>query len=396
MKTVAALALLWIGVCQATPVQLDDLQLEDELRPFAPPELPFFPLLFPEQNEQSGSALWNSGKYQGDIVLNEEQERLIQLNSSERNAMRYEANTWIPVNKVIPFEFAPNVFTDQEKSNIIEWLKEFERNSCLTVRPRTNEADYVQIFNDPGKCYSRLGREGGMQQISLGRPQPGRGHCIWKSTVIHEFMHAAGFWHEQSRQDRDQYIRVAMENVRTNMRHNFNKAPARWSVDIGNYDYQSVMQYKSTAFSMNGEKTMIRRDGKTDELGQPTYGSFTKDDIYKLNKLYKCGNTGPVTPAPTTQAPTTRPTTQQPTTGSGSCVDKKGSTYCTRRTGYCNHSYKPYRDHMSRNCRKTCGACNQSTCEDIASNCNAYINFCSYSQPGDGLDRYCRKTCNKC
>jgi len=334
MKAVAVLALLWVGVCHASPLQFDDIQFDDGQPPFAPPAPPFFPA------EDEQAAMWNSGKYQGDIVLTEEQER--QLNSPERNALKYESSTWIPVNKVIPFTFKPNVFTESEKQQITEWLKEFEKYTCLTVKPRTNENDYVEIFDDGG-CYSYIGRVGGKQPVSLGRPKPGYGHCIFKSTVLHEFMHASGFWHEQSRQDRDQYITVALQNVQDGMQGQFDIAPSSRSEDIGTYDYKSVMQYKSTAFTKNGGKTMIRKDGSNEELGQPTDGTFTQGDIGKLRALYKCGDTGETTVA----------TTVAPTTEGVLCED--GAWWCPNYSQYCN--WQQYRDYMHQHCAKTCGAC---------------------------------------
>lgn len=52
-----------------------------------------------------------------------------------------------------------------------------------------------------------VGRVGGKQDLSLADP------CQRVGIIEHEFMHALGFWHEQSRVDRDEYVTVRWENI---------------------------------------------------------------------------------------------------------------------------------------------------------------------------------------
>ena len=57
------------------------------------------------------------------------------------------------------------------------------------------------------RCNADVGRKTGRQSISLGDG------CLHKSVVVHEIGHVIGFWHEQNRPDRDDYVTVYSNNI---------------------------------------------------------------------------------------------------------------------------------------------------------------------------------------
>ena len=57
------------------------------------------------------------------------------------------------------------------------------------------------------RCSSNVGRQGGNQTVSLDDG------CITPTSVKHELMHAIGFYHEQSRRDRDKFVIIHRDNI---------------------------------------------------------------------------------------------------------------------------------------------------------------------------------------
>ncbi|XP_070686495.1 high choriolytic enzyme 1-like [Pempheris klunzingeri] len=171
-----------------------------------------------------------------------------------------------------------SVYSSREVSIIERGLQSFHDVSCLRFVRRSDQRDYLNIQSLNG-CYSYIGRRGNGQDLSLQRSG-----CVYHDTVQHEVLHALGFHHEQKRSDRDQYIRVLLENVTPGMEHNFDTVN---TLNQGTtYDYGSVMHYSKYAFSKNNQPTLVAIPDPTVEFGRAT--EMSAKDIIRLNRLYNC------------------------------------------------------------------------------------------------------------
>lgn len=65
-----------------------------------------------------------------------------------------------------------------------------------------------------GRCWSYVGKFGGAQIVSLQAPDEKGPNCLGsEGRAIHELLHALGLFHEQSRADRDKFVKIQLENV---------------------------------------------------------------------------------------------------------------------------------------------------------------------------------------
>ena len=60
-------------------------------------------------------------------------------------------------------------------------------------------------------------------------------------TVTHEILHAAGVYHEQSRPDRDEYVKIHWDNIQKGAETNFKKMNYYAVMDDTPYDYRSII-----------------------------------------------------------------------------------------------------------------------------------------------------------
>lgn len=105
---------------------------------------------------------------------------------------------------------------------------------------------------------------------------------------MHELGHVIGFWHEQSRPDRDQYIDVILDNVIPGFENNFDKKDENEVDSLGvGYDYNSIMHYDRDFFArFSSFATMVARD-RSIPLGMAR--ELSDLDIVQTNRLYQCG-----------------------------------------------------------------------------------------------------------
>ncbi|XP_044053670.1 high choriolytic enzyme 1-like [Siniperca chuatsi] len=179
---------------------------------------------------------------------------------------------------MIPFTIS-NVFTSGEKQMINQAMQAFHSKTCIRFVPRKNEYDYISIENKEG-CFSALGREGGSQVLSLNRQG-----CFVSGIMQHEMNHALGFQHEQTRSDRDSYVRINWENINPQMAYNFYKQATN-NLNTP-YDYSSIMHYGKTAFSIqSGRDSMTPIPNPNVEIGQRQGLSYW--DITRIKLLYGC------------------------------------------------------------------------------------------------------------
>ncbi|XP_026201449.1 meprin A subunit beta-like [Anabas testudineus] len=168
------------------------------------------------------------------------------------------------------------------KGVILKAFDQYRLKTCIDFAPWKGEENYISVFKGSG-CFSKVGnRRVGKQQLSIGS------NCDRLGTVEHEFLHALGFWHEQSRADRDDYVDIMWDRIEPGKEHNFNTYDDTVSSALGvPYDYGSVMHYSKTSFNIGSEPTIVTKIPQfIDVIGQRM--GFSASDLTKLNRLYNC------------------------------------------------------------------------------------------------------------
>jgi len=200
--------------------------------------------------------------------------------ATQRSSTNDDSNLWTsPVPYVLDKGLEMNA-----KGIVLRAFDQFRLKTCIDFKPRDSEEYYISV-EKRGGCYSYVGKvikDG--QTLSIGR------FCDTIAIAEHEFLHALGFNHEQSRYDRDDHVTIVKENIQQGRENNFRKVSQNFSTTGGlPYDYMSVMHYGKYAFTNGNGTTIVTKDPKfQDVIGQRL--EMSRLDVREVNLRYSCNS----------------------------------------------------------------------------------------------------------
>ncbi|XP_062815844.1 meprin A subunit alpha [Anolis carolinensis] len=207
--------------------------------------------------------------FEGDIIV-----------PLEKNALRNSSYRWkLPVPYIMGDSLDLNT-----RGVILQAFEMFRLKSCIDFKPYEGEKSYLQFEKLDG-CWSFVGDFQTGQNVSIGP------RCEYKDTVEHEVLHALGFYHEQSRTDRDDYVNIWWGEIIEGQEHNFNKYDDDFISDLNTpYDYESVMHYGPYSFNRNSSIPSIttKISEFNDVIGQSQ--DLSRIDLQRLNRMYNCAS----------------------------------------------------------------------------------------------------------
>jgi len=223
-------------------------------------------------NYKTSTTPWDQhkkdGKYQIAYSIDEE---------SFPNNTNYVFKSYEIDEAIEDFNTKTNIqFVPQSQANHEQWMH-FTFNSKMGLSGCSSWLGRMTNKRIWNKKQDKVGE----QDISLGRG------CDNKPVILSQIMHALGFMREHLRKDRDEHITINWENLRPAGNYQFRTCSNCETFGLP-YDTQSVTHFHGTAFSKNGEPTIIGENVINSPVKFSCYYTkgLTKLDACKINNAY--------------------------------------------------------------------------------------------------------------
>jgi uncharacterized protein (TIGR03437 family) len=177
-------------------------------------------------------------------------------------------------NATIPYRIDADIPNPQR---IMDAVAHWNANTPIRMTPYSGEANRLRFIreNNFGICFSSVGMIGGEQTIRVD-------DTCTAGALIHEIGHTVGFYHEQSRIDRDRYVSVAFENINKALVNNFNQNFA--AQEKAPYDYGSIMHYGRYSDARNVFAPTIETIPAGMSIGQLTV--LSPEELLSVRQMY--------------------------------------------------------------------------------------------------------------
>ncbi|XP_078681974.1 uncharacterized protein LOC144916625 isoform X10 [Branchiostoma floridae x Branchiostoma belcheri] len=248
-------------------------------------------------------------------------------------------------------------------------MRQWEERTCIRFVKRTTEKDYLDFYRHK-YCQCPVGRIGGRQRLSVGNG------CEFTHVMIHEIGHAIGFWHEQSRPDRDNWVEVLWDNIEPDLHTAFDKYGKAEIDSLGvEYDYGSIMHYPFNAFPRSPGLETLR---PLQTVHQQPYRQLSEKDVLQVQLMYDyCRDRTDSDLPPDANAPV--------------CDDLDASCPDWAEAGECENNI----NWMLYHCKHSCNTCD-GPCEDSESRCPQWAREGECVDNAEYMLLNCRKSCRTC
>lgn len=170
-----------------------------------------------------------------------------------------------------------NDLTDEQKESIVKIAEVLEGERVIKMRPYEPRKDraYVHFKKGSNHCYAQVGYNGGVTQVALNE------RCGYPE-IFHEVFHVLGFFHEQNRYDRDDFVKILWENIDETHWPQFEKFPVESLPDafqnpsLTPFSFNTFMLYRSNAFSNNSDYSIVN-----------IYGEAYRENIYPTQEDFR-------------------------------------------------------------------------------------------------------------